>query len=154
MKLLLSNAWGWLLGHVRLAIEYVLIAVVVALGAWALWARTHSAQQDAQIQDLAHSLRDSQQTIVALGQANLMQDRAIDGLKRIREKDALAILGLQTDVTRVDALRASAKAKLDQLEKNNARAKELLDIAVPDDIGCVLDGRPCASASPARSDPG
>lgn len=140
---LLRNAFSWLLGHVRLAIEYALLGGFVVLGAYALWQRTHSAEQDTQILNLSDKLTSSTKVINGLVEANADQDKAISDLRDLRARDADAILGLQKDIAHADARNLSVRAKLAELEKNNARAKELLDTAVPPDVGCVLDGSVC-----------
>lgn len=148
---LLRNAMGWLGGHVRLAIEYVLIALLVSVSGFALWQWGHSQQQDKERAELAHKVATANGIIGGLVQDNRAQDRAIDALRELRDKDTKAILGLQKDITHADRRSLSVKAKLDQLEMNNARAKTLLDTAVPSDVGCVLDGRPCPGSEPPHA---
>ena len=148
---LLRNAMGWLGGHVRLAIEYALIALLVSVSGFALWQWGHSQQQDKERAELASKVAAANGTIDGLVQDNRAQDQAINALRELRAKDAKAITGLQRDITHADRRSLSVKTKLDQLERNNARAKTLLDTAVPPDTGCVLDGRACPGGEPPHA---
>ena len=144
---ILSNAVGWFTGHARLVIEYVLIGLLVSVSGYALWSWGHANQQDVKIAAMSGTLDARAQVIDTLVQTNVDQDNAIAALKDLRERDAKAIAGLQKDKAYAASDRRSWAAKLEQLEKSNALAKKLLDIAVPADTSCVLDRRPCAAAS-------
>lgn len=151
---LFGRAVSWVTGHARLIIEYMLIACVVALGVAILYGRIHLAQQDTQLAKQAGKLAEvSQQldgatdTIKAQVAVNKAQQEALDKLDRLRDADSTAIAGLQHDVKLVNAKRAELRSKLDQLEKNNAKAKALLDTPVPPSLGCLLDDAPCPAAS-------
>lgn len=133
-------------GRARLVIEYMLIGLVVALGAWALWARGDLARQNTQIVELRGASERQGATIKSLADVNKVQDDAIAKLRELRERDARQIIGLQSDLTHADVRSDSMRAKVEALEKNNARARDLLDLDVPDDVGCVLDDRPCTGA--------
>lgn len=148
---LLRNAIGWLGGHVRLAIEYALIALLVSVSGFALWQWGHSQQQDKERAELASKVAAANGIIGSLVQDNHAQDQAIAALRELRAKDAKAITGLQRDNAHADRRSLSFKMKLDQLERNNARAKTLLDTAVPPDTGCVLDGRTCPGSEPPHA---
>jgi hypothetical protein len=143
---LIGRASAWLTGHARLLIEYALIAAVVSLGGAFLYAKIHIAQQETQIAKFGDSLASASSTIKAQIAVNHQQDQAISTLKELRQRDSDAIVGLQADISKADTRGSQTRAKLDQLEKNNARAKVLLDTVVPDDVGCVLDHRPCPAA--------
>lgn len=148
---LLRNAMGWLGGHARLAIEYVLIALLVSVSGFALWQWGHAQQQDQERAVLASKVAEANGTINNLVLDNRAQDDAIAALRDLRAKDAKAIAGLQKDIVHADRRSLSVKTKLDQLEMNNARAKTLLDTAVPPDTGCVLDDRPCPRSEPSHA---
>lgn len=151
MLTLIRKAASWALGHVRLLIEYALLASVVALAGAVLYGRIHAVQQDARMGDLANSLDKAATSLQQQVQVNRDQDAAIAKLNELRELDGKAITGLTQDLHAVGEGNHAIRQKLDQLEKHNAQAKALLDMAVPDALGCVLDGRPCAPA--AAGDP-
>lgn len=142
-----STFFAWAFSHVRLLIEYALIAAVVALAGLYVAQRIHGLQLDAQVQKLAGDAQLADGTIKVLAQANADQDAAIASLKDLRARDSRQIQSLQKDFKKTDAASMQVKAKLAALEKTNVQAKSLLDTAVPDVARCVLDGTPC----PARS---
>ena len=72
---------SWAFSHVRLLIEYALIAAVVALAGLYVAQRIHGLQLDAQVQKLAGDAQLADGTIKVLAQANVDQDQAIASLK-------------------------------------------------------------------------
>jgi hypothetical protein len=144
---LLSNAVSWVTGNVRLLIEYALIAAIVVLAVMTLSAKYHGLVLDKQVSDLQGKAQGQQNTIDGLVAYNATQDQAISQLQDLREKDTRTIQGLQGDLKSQRLSARTVSAKIDELEKNNARAKALMDVAVAPDIGCVLDGTAC----PARA---
>lgn len=145
----IRRAWGWLTGHVRLVIEYLLIAAVVSLGCAYLYGRIHSAQQDTRIGDLANSLSKAADTIQQQVDTNKNQDKAIAKLHELRDLDSKAIEGLNADLHKVAGKDDAIRSKLAQLEKHNAQAKALLDTPVPAAVSCVLDRTACAQGDDA-----
>lgn len=138
---------GWAFGHIRLIIEYAMIAAMVMLAGLYVAQRIHGLQLDTQVQKLTGDVQMADGTIKVLADTNVEQDRAIAGLKELRAKDSKQIQSLQKDFKKTDRASLQVKAKLSALEKTNVQAKSLLDTAVPDAVGCVLDGTTC----PARS---
>jgi hypothetical protein len=148
-----STAIAWIVGHVRLLIEYgLLIAFIVTCGI-VLNLRVHSAKQDTVIQKVTDDLATAQQSEIIAAKANAEQDAAIATLKQLREKDSTAIAGLQNDFAITNSTTAAVKQKLSLLEKNNVQAKKLLDDTVPASLGCVLDHTPCAGTTPPGLNP-
>lgn len=138
---------AWVFGHVRLIIEYALIAAMVALAGLYVTQRIHGLQLDTQVEKLKSDAQQAADIRQKLVEANADQDAAIAGLKELRARDSRQIQSLQKDFKKTDAASMQVKAKLAALEKTNVQAKSLLDTAVPDVARCVLDGTPC----PARS---
>ncbi len=142
-----GNGVGWVFGHVRLIIEYAMIAAMVILAGLYVAQRIHGLQLDTEVQKLTNHSKLADGTIKVLADANVEQDRSIARLKELRAKDSRQIQSLQKDFKKTDRASLQIKAKLSELEKTNVQAKSLLDTAVPDTVGCVLDGTTC----PARS---
>jgi hypothetical protein len=142
-----GSVWGkallWPFTHFRLLIEYALIAALVACGGLLLYNRTRLAQQETAITGLQGDLKYNRSELDQQVQINAGQDLAIQDLQDLRKKDARALVGLQGDLTDDRARAKSLRSKLDQLEANNAQAREILDVLVPANVGCVLDHRPC-----------
>ncbi len=142
----IRKAISWALGHVRLLIEYALLAAVVMLAGTVLYNRTRIAQAETRIVSLSGDLQDAASTIRAQVAANKQQDEAIAELNRLRELDSRAITGLNSDLAKVGSTGKAIRNKIAELEVRNAQAKALLDTAVPADVGCVLDRTPCPAA--------
>lgn len=138
---------SWAFSHIRLLIEYAMIAALVALAGLYVAQRIHSLQLDTQVQKLAGDAQLADSTIKVLARANVDQDAAIASLKELRARDSKQIQSLQKDFRKTDAASLQVKAKLAALEETNAQAKSLLDTAVPDAVGCVLDGRACPATA-------
>lgn len=138
---------AWVRSHVRLIIEYAMIAAMVALAGLYVAQRIHGLQLDTQVQKLTGDAQLADGTIKVLAQANVDQDAAIASLKELRARDSRQIQSLQKDFKKTDAASLQVKAKLAALEKTNVQAKSLLNTIVPDAVTCVFDGTPC----PARS---
>lgn len=150
---LLSNALTWVVGHARLVIEYALLGTVVALAGLAMSFKIHGLVLDKQVSDLQGRVDGQQGTIKNLSDANAVQDQAIGQLQELRSRDTTTIQGLQNDLKSQRVRAQDVGAKVAELEKNNARAKALMDVAVAPDIGCVLDGTACpARAGSANKD--
>lgn len=144
---LLSNAIAWVTGNVRLVIEYALLAALVVVGGLAVSEKIHGLVLDKQVSDLQGQTGKQQDTINNLVDANGQQQQAIGQLQDMRDKDSHTIVGLQSDLKMFRVSAKSVSDKVSELEKNNARAKALMDVAVAPDIGCVLDGTPCPAAA-------
>lgn len=139
---------GLFKGKLRLWIEYALIAVMVALAGFSLSSylqrRELSNRLDTtnkKVGQLSTSL-DQQVTI------NNQQEDAISALRTLRKIDSDAIQGLHTELQSHASTNKLVLSKIQQLEKNNAQAKALLDIRVPPDLGCLLDGRQDCAPDP------
>lgn len=137
-------------GKLRLYIEYALIAAMVALAGFSLssWIQRRELSQkldttNAKVGTLSESL--SQQVTI-----NNQQEGAINQLRKLRKVDSDAIQGLQSALQSNASNNQAILNKLQQLEKNNAQAKALLDTPVPPDLACVLDGRQDCTADAPR----
>lgn len=149
---LLSKALAFVGARARLWIEYALIALVVALAGYAVSSTLQRRHLARTVTDLSGQLGGMATTLNQQVQANRDQDAAIAGLKALRETDSKALSGLQQRLGHATAQDAAIRTKLAELERTNAAAKSLLDLAVPDDVGCVLDGRPCANGDHPHQD--
>ena len=143
---ILSSLWSWVSGKARLIIEYVLLALVVALAGYAVFSAFERKQLVANVNDLSSRLGTVSNTLNEQVELNKQQDVAISEISRLRSVDSEAIQGLQRDLSDANTKDQAVRQKLAQLEKNNADARALLDTAVPAALGCLLDGRACTGA--------
>ena len=134
-------------GKARLIIEYLLLAVLVAVAGY-------SVNSYVQIKGLSKSNADLNTKVGGLSGAldtvvkvNGTQQEAIDRLKGLRQTDAAALSGLKIELEQNGTKTTKVAAKVSQLEKNNAEAKKVMDTAVPRDLGCVREGPECPPAS-------
>lgn len=143
---LLGAAWSWVSGKARLLIEYALIGAVVALAGFAVNSTLQRKSLEKTVSGLSTTLGTVSTTLNQQVAANHEQDVAIQRLKDLRELDSSALMTLQGELGNVNANNRTIKTKLAELERTNAQAKAFLDLAVPDAVGCLLDGRPCQAA--------
>lgn len=149
---LLSKALAFVGARARLWIEYALIGLVVALAGYAVSSYLQRRQLTHTVTDLSSQLGSMSTTLAQQVQANKDQDAAIGTLKNLRETDSHALQGLQARLGKYAAKDTAIRNKLAELEKTNAAAKSLLDTAVPDAVGCVLDRRPCPDSHHPHQD--
>lgn len=141
---LIGKALAFIGARARLWIEYALIGVVVALAGYAVSSSLQRRQLTRTVNTLSEQLGSVSTTLSQQVQANHDQDAAIAALKDLRTTDSHALQGLQDRLGTYAKKDAAIRTKLAELERTNAAAKSLLDTAVPDAVGCVLDRRPCA----------
>lgn len=140
---LIGKALAFIGARARLWIEYALIGVVVALAGYAVSSSLQRRQLTRTVNTLSEQLGSVSTTLSQQVQANHDQDAAIAALKDLRTTDSHALQGLQDRLGTYAKKDAVIRTKFAELERTNAAAKSLLDTAVPDAVGCVLDHRPC-----------
>jgi hypothetical protein len=143
---LIGSLLGWVKGKTRLFIEYALITAVVALAGYAVMARHERVELNGKVQGLNASLVGMTGKLDQQIQIGKDQDHTIAELQRLRLQDESAIAGLQEGLSATVRDDHAVRSRLDQLERNNAAAQSLLGMAVPRELGCVLDGTPCPAS--------
>jgi hypothetical protein len=141
-------------GKARLFIDYLLIALLVAVAGYSvnsyLQIKSLNVSNDT-LNTKVGSLAGAYDRVVDV---NKDQQEAIDRLKELRQTDASALSGLREELSKNGKKTASVSAKVSQLEQNNGEAKKVLDTAVPRDLGCVRSGPECpAPASSSGTNP-
>jgi hypothetical protein len=134
-------------GRARLIIEYLLLAVLVAVAGYSLNSYLQIkalSKSNAELNTKVGGLSGALDTVVGV---NNDQQEAIERLKTLRQTDASAINGLKAELEQNGKKSSTVAAKVSQLEKNNAEAKKVMDAAVPRDLGCVREGPECPPAS-------
>ena len=134
----LGTAISFVTGNARLAIEYVLIALVIAGAATAiaLWYRTNylEARND-----------ELRERVVNVEVINEIQDKTISDLQALRQQDAAVMAWLVTDYAKLSKSDATARKKLSELEKQNANVRDYLDQPLPPELVCMLNNS-CTAA--------
>lgn len=141
-------------GRARLIIEYVLLAILVAVAGYSVnsFVQIRSLNKsNAELNTKVGGLTGALETVVSV---NADQQLAINKLKVLRTTDANAIDGLKSELEANGQKTATVATKVSQLEKNNGEAKKVLDTAIPRDLGCVRAGPECpaAASSSANAD--
>ena len=143
---LLSKAFSVVSSRARLFLGYLLIGVAVAALGFGLTTYLQNGVLQRKVTSLAKDLGSTDASLKQVVDVNKDQQASIDALKALRERDASAIDGLQTKLERDGNEAADLREQINQLERNNAAAKALLDRDVPPDLRCLLDGTPCPGA--------
>lgn len=134
-------------GKARLIIEYVLLAVLVAVAGYSVNSYLQIkglSKSNADLNTKVGGLNGALETVVGV---NNDQQEAINRLKGLRQTDASALDGLKKELESNGTKTSKVAAKVSQLEKNNAEAKKVMDTAVPRALGCVREGPECPPAS-------
>ena len=144
--ILIGRLLGWVKGKTRLFIEYVLITAVAALAGYAVMTWYERKELTKKVQGLTTSLVGMTDKLDQQIQIGKDQDHTIAELQRLRLQDESAIAGLQDGLSATVRDDHAVRSRLEQLERNNAAAQSLLGMAVPAELGCVLDGTPCPAS--------
>lgn len=145
-----SNVFRFVTGKKRLAIEYGLIAVLIAVAGFTvnLWLSKLQTERDLlQTKTDLHSVKTRLVTVESISES---QAATINDLRELRFKDARSLTGLLDDYKALSLSDARARKRLDSLEKSNEAVRTYLDQRIPPDLVCLLDGT-CSTAS---GDPG
>lgn len=128
----ISSAVSFVFGNVRLVIEYVLIALIIAgtASAIALWYRTKF---------LEASNDNLRERIISVELTNQLQDKTIVELQELRERDVKVISELAKDYEGLSKTDARARKQISVLESKDADVREYLDRPIPPELACVLN---------------
>lgn len=139
IKTTVSTGWSWVTGHVRLLIEYALIAVFVTLAGFAVQQYYHGKGLQEQVDKLNTDVGSLNTSIDQLATVNHQQDEAIQKMRKLREIDSQSITALQTGLSSNKRVSEATRDMLNQLEVTNAAAKEILDMPLDPGLRCMLD---------------
>lgn len=139
----LGTAVAFVTGNVRLVIEYVLIALTIvgAASAIALWYRTNY------LEACNDELRER---VVNVELINEAQNKTIADLQETRQQDAAVLAALIVDYDKLSKSDTTARKKLSNLEKQNAKVHGYLDESLPPELSCMLNDS-CTAAQTSGS---
>ena len=131
---------------VRLWIEYVLIAVVLATVGLAVTLKMQTIRQETSISNLKSDFeaekvkveRATERLDLVEG-VNDAQAKVIESLGGQREKDNLAVTKLLNATQALRDQDQKLRDKLDELEKTDADAKNYFSIPIPESVACLYD---------------
>lgn len=136
----LATAWGFLKNKKRLVIEYVLIAIVVAVAGFTFTLWLSKIRTEKALAETRTDLVTVQGRLTAVESINQAQEATIGELKELRHADAQALTGLLTDYKVLAENDARARKRLDSLEKTNEAVRTYLNQRIPPDLACLLNG--------------
>lgn len=131
---------------VRLWIEYVLIAVVLATVGLAVTLKMQTIRQETSISNLKSDFESERVKVERATErldlvegVNDAQAKVIETLGGQREKDNLAVTKVLNLAQTLRDNDQKLRDKLDDLEKTDADAKSYFDIPMPESIACMYD---------------
>lgn len=124
---------GFIVGHFRLFMEYVLIGLVIACAAmaFALWNKT---------QELEKKNEWLLKRVVQNETINEQQEKTIAEMTTLRAKDAEVLARLIDQYNSLRGQDRRMRHRLADLEKKNERVQKYLDQPIPDELACMLNG--------------
>jgi type II secretory pathway pseudopilin PulG len=135
----LSTAWGFLKKKRRLVIEYVLIAIVVAVAGFTFSMWLSKERTEKSLLTTENELQAVRQRLGAVESVNQQQEATIGELKELRLQDAQAFAGLLADYKVLADNDARARKRLATLEKSNETVRNYLNEPIPFELVCLLN---------------
>lgn len=135
----LASALGFFKHKTRLVIEYVLIAVIVAVAGFTFTMWLSKERTEKSLLTTQNELQTVQQRLGAVESVNRQQQETIGELKELRLQDAQALTGLLTDYKVLADNDARARNRLVTLEKSNETVRNYLNRHIPPDLACLLN---------------
>lgn len=128
----------------RLAIEYFLIAVLIAVAGFTFTLWLAKGKTELHLANAKTQLVTVQSRLDVVEEVNQRQEDTITELKSLRMRDAKALTGLIDDYKFLAENDDLARQKLSNLEKSNETVRNYLNQRIPPDLACVLNNT-CAS---------
>ena len=127
-----GTAVSFVTGNIRLVIEYVLIALVIACAASALtlWYRTNA------LEGKNETLIDRVSKVEGI---NEQQDATIVTLRDLRERDGKVINALVKDFDEILGSDTLRRKELRELETKDENVRAYLDQPLPSSLACLLN---------------
>lgn len=135
----LASALAFFENKTRLVLEYVLIAVIVAVAGFTFTMWLSKERTEKSLLTTQNELQTVQQRLGAVESVNLQQQETIAELKELRFQDAQALMGLLTDYKVLANNDAHARNRLATLEQANETVRNYLNQRIPPDLACLLN---------------
>lgn len=134
-----TTVTGFLTGKTRLIVEYVMLALLLAVagGSLALWLQ--SRQTETVVAELQQQGEDDRRRLGQVELVNQQHEETIKDLKTLRLEDNKALQGVLETLEGIGQKDGEVKEKLTKLEATNEPVKAYLNTEVPLDLQCVLD---------------
>lgn len=141
-----ATAFRWITSHVRLFIEYVLLAMLVSVAGLCLtmWFRNTGLQES--IAEMNGAMDDMQLAMAVREEAMTLQQETMNRLIAMRKIDSTFLQRLSDNLQTSEQTNRQWVMKYSELEDDHEVAKPFLDTPVPAGVKCLLDGT-CQASS-------
>lgn len=123
----------------RLALEYLLIALVIAIGAFSIhiWIEKTKAKQA--FSDIRISLEEVKNKAIVQDLLLQAQGEKLSSIERLRSLDAKSLSSLYNELISIAGSDSQLKERINSLENKDESVRTYLDSDVPAGLACVLD---------------
>lgn len=149
----IASALGFFKNKKRLVIEYVLLAVLVAVAGFTFTMWLQKERTENALAKTQGELSTVQSRLTLVEAVNTQQEQTITDLKELRLEDAKALGGLLTDYKSLAENDARVRRRLSNLEQTNEAVRNYLNQPIPPELVCVLHGT-CETGNQDRAQGG
>lgn len=125
--------------NLRLYLEYFILAVLLAVAGLAVTLKMQTYRQEISITNLNTGLDKALDRVEVVEGVNQAQEKVIVTLANQREIDNKAVSDLLDTYQALKSTDQRLRGKLDELEKNDEKAKAYLATVLPESVACVYD---------------
>ena len=123
----------------QLWIGYIILGLLVAVSALAVYNYTERLRQDTVIANLGADLDKAEAQVIEVVEVNKKQTEAIETIRGLNTVNDTMLQGLASDMESLRVQDRGVRTRLASLERSNEAIREYLNTAVPAPVGCVLD---------------
>lgn len=135
----ISKALSFVKAKTRLAIEYLLLALLIAVAAIAFTMWLHKVKTDLALSKTQTELVSVKSRLGDVERTNQMQQETIESLRDMRKRDAEALTGLFQDYKNLSGNHSAVRAKLRELEIKHENVRFYLNSDIPPELKCLLN---------------
>lgn len=134
-----SNLLGFFTSKKRLLIEYMLIAVLLAVAGFTFNLWLNKAKVESKLEAAKKEVKVIQSKLLAIELVNDVQEKTIEDLRDLRITDAKALTGLLQDYKLLAKRDTEARQRLSALENTNETVRAYLNTPIPAELECLLN---------------
>lgn len=131
---------------IRLWLEYLMLAAILALAGFSLYAHMKGRVLTENVTRLQTAVANSDARVKEVEEANAQQVVAIKTIQNLTETQTRLVGGLSEDLQKISLRDKNTALRIGALEKSNAALTQYLDARIPTPVGCMLDNS-CEPAS-------
>lgn len=135
----ISKVLDFIKAKTRLAIEYLLLALLIAVAAIAVTMWLHKMKTDLALAKTQTELVSVKSRLGDVERTNQIQQETIESLRDMRKRDAEALTGLFLDYKNLSGNHTAVRAKLRELEIKHENVRFYLNSDIPPELKCLLN---------------